>query len=99
MKITLKPGEGTEVKLVMRRGFKVNFSWDVSGGVVNFDLHGDGGGKQISYEKGRGVPGAKGVLEASFDGNHGWFWRNRDRSDVTLTLRTNGEYTAIKRLM
>lgn len=99
MTITLKPGEGTEVKLVMNRGARVNFNWTVTGGVVNFDLHGDGGGQQTSYEKGRAVPGAEGVLEAAFDGNHGWFWRNRGRTDVTVMLRTNGEYTEIKRVM
>lgn len=98
MKITLRPGEGSEVKLVMRRAAKVSFSWTVAGGVVNFDLHGDGGGQQTSYEKGRGVPGAEGVLEAAFDGNHGWFWRNRGRADVTVMLRTNGAYAEIKRV-
>jgi hypothetical protein len=99
MTITLKPGEGTEVKLMMNQGARVNFNWTVTGGVVNFDLHGDGGGQQTSYEKGRGVPGAEGVLEAAFDGNHGWFWRNRGRADVTLTLRTNGDYADIKRML
>lgn len=96
--ITLKPGEGTEIKLVMKRGGKANFSWTTSGGAVNFDLHGDGGGKSTSYEKGRGSSGAEGVLEAAFDGNHGWFWRNRGRSDVTIKLRTNGSYSDIKRV-
>ncbi|MFG1375118.1 transmembrane anchor protein [Xanthobacter oligotrophicus] len=99
MTITLKPGEASEVKLTMRQGQKVNYAWTVAGGVVNFDLHGDGGGKETSYEKGRGVPGADGVLEAAFDGNHGWFWRNRGSSDVTVTLRTSGSYAEIKRML
>jgi hypothetical protein len=99
MTISLKPGEGVEVKLVMKKGATANFAWTVNGGVVNFDLHGDGGGESISYEKGRAVPGAEGVLKASFDGNHGWFWRNRGKSAVTVTLRTNGEYAEIKRMI
>lgn len=99
MTITLKPGEGTEVKLSMAKGAKVNFTWAVEGGVVNFDMHGDGSGEEISYEKGRAVPGAEGVLEASFDGKHGWFWRNRGKTDVTVTLKTDGEYADIKRVM
>jgi hypothetical protein len=99
MSITLKPGEGTEVKLIMLDGAKVKFAWTVEGGVVNFDMHGDGGGNQISYEKGRAVPGAEGVLEASFDGNHGWFWRNRGKADVTVTLKTEGDYSDIKKVM
>ena len=81
------------------RGAQVNFAWTVSGGVVNFDLHGDGGGNSTSYEKGCGVPGAEGVLEAAFDGNHGWFWRNRGDADVTITLRTDGNYSEIKRVL
>lgn len=99
MTITLNPGQGAEVKMVMVQGAKVNFSWAVTGGVVNFDLHGDGGGQETSYQKGRGVPGADGVLEAAFDGNHGWFWRNRGTSDVTVTLRTSGSYAEIKRAL
>ena len=99
MTVTLKPDEGTEVKLMMMKGAKVSFNWTVEGGVVNFDMHGDGGGQQISYEKGRAVPNAQGVLTADFDGNHGWFWRNRGKADVTLTLKTEGAYTDIKRMM
>lgn len=99
MTITLKPGEGTEVKLKMVKGAKVTFAWAVEGGGVNFDMHGDGGGKETSYEKGRSVPKAEGVLEAAFDGNHGWFWRNRGKADVTLTLKTQGAYSDIKRML
>lgn len=99
MTVTLKPGEGTEVKLSMVKGAKVTFTWTVEGGVVNFDMHGDGGGEEISYEKGRAVPSASGVLEASFDGKHGWFWRNRGKEGVTVTLKTDGDYTEIKRVI
>ena len=95
MAVTLSPGEGAEVKLTMVEGAQANFSWTVSGGVV--DLHGDGGGRSARYEQGRGVPGAEGVLEAAFDGNHGWYWRNRGQSPVTVTLRTNGAYSEIRR--
>ena len=98
MTVTLTPGQGTEVKLTMVKGGKVNFSWAVDGGAVNYDLHGDGGGEQISYEKGRGQPKAEGVLEAAFDGNHGWFWRNRGAADVKLTLKTEGAYSDIKQM-
>lgn len=97
MAVTLSPGEGAEVKLAMVEGAQANFSWTVSGGVVNFDLHGDGGGRSARYEQGRGVPGAEGVLQAAFDGNHGWYWRNRGQAPVTVTLRTSGAYSEIRR--
>lgn len=99
MSITLQPGEGAEVKLVMTKGAKANYTWTANGSKVNFDTHGDGGGENISYEKGRGAAEDSGVLEAAFTGNHGWFWRNRTNDPVTVTLKTDGAYSDIKRMM
>ncbi|HMN94073.1 MAG TPA: transmembrane anchor protein [Hydrogenophaga sp.] len=94
----LRPGEGTEIKLTMQTGEKATYAWTVEGGVVNYDTHGDGGGRSISYEKGRAVPSDEGELVAVFTGNHGWFWRNRGQADVTVVLRTGGAYSDIKRV-
>jgi hypothetical protein len=99
MSVTLAPGEGAEIKLVMVKGAQANYAWTANGAVVNFDTHGDGGGQNISYEKGRGVAEDEGVLEAAFDGNHGWFWRNRTDAPVTVTLKTSGAYSDIKRMI
>lgn len=99
MPVTLTPGEGTEIKLKMAEGAKAQYAWVVEGGAVNFDTHGDAPGKSISYEKGRGVSSDAGVLEAAFTGNHGWYWRNRGQSNVTVILRTRGDYTEIKKML
>ena len=96
--VTLMPGEGTEIKLKMIQGGKAQYAWVVEGGEVNFDTHGDAPGKSISYEKGRGVASDEGVLEAAFTGNHGWYWRNRGKSNVKVILRTRGDYTDIKKV-
>ncbi|MBT9475441.1 transmembrane anchor protein [Polaromonas sp.] len=98
MPVTLTPGEGTEIKLKMVEGAKAQYAWVVEGGEVNFDTHGDAPGKSISYEKGRGVSSDEGVLEAAFTGNHGWYWRNRGKSNVKVILRTRGDYTEIKKM-
>lgn len=94
--VVLAPGEATEVKLTMKKGDQADFLWVAENGGLNFDLHGDGGGEFISYEKGRAAPGAEGVLTAAFTGNHGWYWRNRDRQNVTVTLYVRGEYSEMK---
>jgi len=99
MSVTLQPGEGAEIKLAMKKGAKANYAWTANGGKVNFDTHGDGGGENISYEKGRGAAEDSGVIEAAFDGNHGWFWRNRSSAPVTVTIKTDGAYTDIKQMM
>ncbi|EMP4332024.1 TPA: transmembrane anchor protein [Pseudomonas aeruginosa] len=99
LRVVLKPGQGAEVKLSMKAGEKAEFSWIAEGGVVNFDTHGDGGGQSISYEKGRAVPTDDGVIQAAFNGNHGWFWRNRGDVDVAVVVRTRGQYAEMKRVL
>jgi len=98
MTFTLTPGQGTEIKLKMMEGDKAQFSWSVQGGVVNFDTHGDGMGRSVSYEKGRRVANDEVELIAAFTGNHGWYWRNRSEANVTVLLGTCGTYSDIKRV-
>ncbi|QBQ14478.1 MULTISPECIES: transmembrane anchor protein [unclassified Pseudomonas] len=98
--ITLKPGEGKEIKLEVLKNRTVNYEWTTVGGPVNYDTHGEpyNGEKGYfhSYNKGKQVKSDKGEFIAIFDGTHGWFWRNRSNSDVTISLRTAGDYLSIK---
>ncbi|MCG7522611.1 transmembrane anchor protein [Ruegeria sp. Ofav3-42] len=91
----LTPGDSAEWKLVMDEGATAEYRMIVTDGRVNFDLHGHGGGKSITYEKGRGSTGAEGIIEAAFDGEHGWFWRNRDSGDVSVMVQVRGDYSEI----
>ena len=98
--VSLQPGQGAEIKATMGEGVRLTFDWSVSGGTVNFDTHADAPGIDYhGYGKGQRSPGEKGVLVAAFDGKHGWFWRNRGDGPVTVTLRTQGAYTEIKRVV
>jgi len=94
---TLEPGEGIEWKLMMEKDGVAAFRWSTDGGRVNYDLHGDGGENTISYQKGRGTTGEEGEIVAAFTGAHGWFWRNRDKKDVTVTVQLRGSYSELKR--
>lgn len=100
VRFTLKPNEGIEYKMTMLRGGVVQFSWRVEGGKVNYDMHGTpkDGGKESSYKKASGVASDTGVLTAAYDGSHGWFWRNRGSSDVTITLKTTGAYSELRQM-
>ena len=92
MTVTLKPGEGTEIKLEVLKDKAVSYEWTAAGGPVNYDTHGEpyNGEKGYfhSYNKGKQVKSDKGEFTAIFDGTHGWFWRNRSTNDVTITLKT-----------
>ena len=95
--IALDPGQGKEIKLTMASGAQVNFEWWTNGGKANFDSHADSETLEIkyhNYEKGR-LERSEGILEAAFEGNHGWFWRNRTDEPMTVTLKVDGAYTDV----
>jgi len=98
MQVTLKPDEGTEIKVVMTKGSKTQYTWQTDGGIANFDTHADSKKLDIDYHNyGKGsLQRKEGEIIAAFDGSHGWFWRNRTSKTMTITLKTNGEYTEIK---
>ena len=94
--ITLEPGESAEWKMAMTKGQQAFYRMTVTGGAVNFDMHGHGDGQNATYEKARGSTGSEGPLTAEFDGDHGWFWRNRDNADITIKLQLRGDYLELK---
>lgn len=97
MQVALAPGEGREIKVSLLQGKTVEYSWQSEGGIANFDIHGDSVALEIEYHNySRGAEqSSTGVVEAAFDGNHGWFWRNRTDSPIVVTIQTRGEYTDI----
>ncbi|MEO0558268.1 MAG: transmembrane anchor protein [Bacteroidota bacterium] len=105
LRIDLAPGAGKEVKFVLDEGSRLTYAWQTDRGVVNYDTHADGPGDPdngvapISYHgygRATSVPSDEGVLVAAFDGNHGWFWRNRTRDSLTVTLRASGPILGVK---
>ncbi len=97
--LTLEPDQGAEIKLVMAEGARVRFIWTSSGGAINYDTHADRPGTPYhGYGKGT-EQRVQGELIAAFDGSHGWFWRNRTSAPVTITLRSEGAYSEVKRVV
>ncbi|MGI9364574.1 MAG: transmembrane anchor protein [Rhizobiaceae bacterium] len=94
---TLAPGASFEIKATMEKGATLNYAWVATGGRVNFDLHAHSGGDKVTYEKGRGQTSGEGSFKTPFAGNHGWFWRNRDSTDLTVKLQLRGDYSEIVR--
>ncbi|MFG6585256.1 transmembrane anchor protein [Sulfitobacter sp. 1A12779] len=91
----LEPGGTAEIKMTMEAGATVTYAWTASGGRVNFDLHAHSGGESVDYERGAGQTEGAGTIEAPFAGDHGWFWRNRDSTPITMTIQVRGEYSDI----
>jgi hypothetical protein len=101
--VTLKPNEGVEVKAVLAEGGELEYAWAVDEGVeVMFDFHGEpkGAAKDVytSFEKGS-APKSEGSFVAPFEGVHGWYWKNRTTSPVTIRVKAKGDYTKFSRVM
>jgi len=95
-RVLIAPASGVEVKLLMKAGEHAEFRWQTQGVPVNFDLHAHGdNGQTISYQKGRAVASHEGIIEADFNGEHGWFWRNLSDGEVEVILHTRGQYADI----
>jgi hypothetical protein len=81
----------------MRKDARVTYQWTSSG--LSTWMHGDPvnapKGFYHGYGKDRQITSGDGVLQAAFDGKHGWFWRNRGSQTITIQLDTNGEYQAL----
>jgi len=95
---TLEPGKAMEIKLTMKKDATAHYKWSAEGGRMNFDLHAHGKGSEaVTYKKVRGKKGGDGSFTTPFAGDHGWFWRNRDKTPSTITLQLRGDYSEMKK--
>lgn len=97
--ITLQPGQQTEIKVLLKTGQMVMFSWQAEGGQVYTDFHGHepGAGDDlwVRYEEQQSGTEGSGSLVAPFEGEHGWFWLNVSEQPVTINLSVNGYYEKV----
>lgn len=96
MTITLAPHSGQEVKAHMTTGDSFIFTWKSTGGPVKAEMHGEKAnatdGSFTDYWKELEMTGGQGDFTAPFDGTHGWYFRNKGETPVTVTVRTVGFY-------
>lgn len=98
--LTLAPGEGSEVKALMKGGEAFVFGW-AADAPVNFDMHGEkknDGDNYTSYWRDRAQTSAHGSFTAPYDGTHGWYWKNPGTVPVTITVKVSGTFEKLYRL-
>ncbi|MDO7836789.1 hypothetical protein Q4610_17205 [Sphingobium sp. HBC34] len=95
MTITLAPHSGQEVKAHMVKGDSFVFMWTASG-PVKAEMHGEKAnatdGSFTDYWKELKLSDGRGDFTAPFDGTHGWYFRNKGETPVTVTVKTVGFY-------
>jgi hypothetical protein len=101
MSVTLQPGEGAEVKAEIRKGQQFVFSWASEGGPVKSDMHGEPFNAKpnefTTYWKVPQQSAGQGTFVAPFDGIHGWFWRNKGATPVTVKVKVSGFHQKLYR--
>ncbi|WP_298400499.1 hypothetical protein [Sphingobium sp.] len=95
MTITLPPHSGQEVKAHMQTGDSFIFEWK-STAPVKAEMHGEvehaTDGAFTDYWKEKEISGGQGDFTAPFAGIHGWYFRNKGDTPITVTVKTVGFY-------
>ncbi|HSI59214.1 MAG TPA: hypothetical protein VLA16_16755 [Ideonella sp.] len=97
MTLVVKPHTGVEVKAHMKTGDHLIFRWEASA-PVKMDMHGEppnAGDEFTRYWMESDLSAGQGAFTAPFDGQHGWYWRNRSEKDLTIKVRTAGFYESL----
>lgn len=97
VEIEIPAGSGLEYKFFLNQSANLTYEWS-STEPLYFDLHGEPEGDTTGYFESYGaatVNEMRGSVTTPFAGSHGWYWRNGEDSDVTVTLKTLGNYDVL----
>lgn len=96
--VTIPARSDKEYKLLLKQGATFEYFWQTDGESLFYDFHGEPSGDTTGYfqsfEKNEDIQ-SRGSLTATFDGTHGWYWKNSTRSPVRVTLKVKGDFQRI----
>ena len=96
--------EELEYKADLAQGEPMLYGWNVVGGPVYFEFHGEPTeGKwpkayYRSYQIKESSSTEQGSFVAPFTGKHGWYFKNLSSEPAVLTLEVSGYYTKLGRV-
>jgi hypothetical protein len=100
--LTLRPGEGVEIKYHMQTGAAMLYAWKADA-KVQFEFHGEPDHKpspdyfeSYQLDNKAGQDHSYGSFTAPSTGIHGWFWENKGSRDVNIHLSTAGFYDSAR---
>ncbi|PCJ46274.1 MAG: hypothetical protein COA74_13985 [Gammaproteobacteria bacterium] len=92
------PGKGVEYKFTLQKYGNLRYEWSTNGGSLYFDFHGEPKGDTTGYFESYTIATThemKGSMTVPFEGVHGWYWENTSDKEITVTLKTQGNYELI----
>jgi hypothetical protein len=99
VQVIVPAGKGIEFKTYMLKYGQMKYEWTTDKDVLYFDFHGEVAQETkpkdeyfesytIAYSN-----NMVGTFLAPYEGKHGWYFKNKGKSDVTVTLRLKGQYS------
>lgn len=93
--ITIPSRGDKEYKLQLLNGATLEYAWQTDKGTLFYDFHGEPKGDVTgyfkSYKKDTNSQ-ISGSLTTTFEGTHGWYWKNSNAFPVVITLKVKGAY-------
>ncbi len=102
IEVIVPAGKGIEYKIKMLKYGSTKYEWATDAGIVYIDFHGevkqDNPPKNVFYESYTLAysNNMAGTFTAPFEGKHGWYFRNDEKKDITVTIRLKGQYELFK---
>lgn len=93
--VTIPARGDKEYKLLFSKGVTFEYFWETNGTKLFYDFHGEPKGDKTGYFKSfkkSTESKSGGTLTTSFEGTHGWYWKNNSSSAVDVVLKIAGEY-------
>ena len=103
IQIKVPAGKGIEYKFMSLKLGSVKYDWTTSeNAIVYIDFHGEvyeeNPPEEVFYESYTVAysNNMAGTFTAPFKGKHGWYFRNKNKADVTVTLHLIGQYELLE---
>ena len=97
IKILIPANDGLEYKFFLDMHSNLTYEWGSTSSLY-FDMHGEPEGDTSGYFESYGaatVDEMSGSVTVPFAGSHGWYWRNDSDKDISISLKTLGNYGVI----
>lgn len=96
--VVVPANKGIEYKFYLKQHEKLTYEWK-SEAPLYFDFHGE----PLDYEQTKYFESfteatsakMRGIMTTPFEGSHGWYWKNNSGKDISVTLKTKGNYDII----
>jgi len=103
IRVLVAAGKGIEYKFEVLKHGSVKYDWNTSANnIVYIDFHGEvyqeHPPEEVFYESYALAysNNMAGTFTAPFKGKHGWYFRNKNDTDVTVTIHLQGQYELLE---